>query len=74
MFAFGFSLGVSINVVDLNFNSFFPGVSALIGKREKKVFTFSLTFKRVNQIKSIYTNDADRILAAEIQIKDITTE
>ncbi|MBB1192291.1 hypothetical protein DNC80_01225 [Flavobacterium sp. SOK18b] len=74
MFAFGFSLGVSINVVDLNFNSFFPGVSALIGKREKIVFTVGPAFKRVNQIKSIYKNDADRILAAEIQIKDITTE
>lgn len=72
MFAFGFSLGVSVNVTDLNFNSFFPGVSLLIGKREKIVFTAGPAFKKVKQIKSIYEND--RILSQPIQVEDITSE
>lgn len=72
MFAFGFSLGVSVNVTDLNFNSFFPGVSLLIGKREKIVFTAGPAFKKVKQIKSIYEND--RILSQPIQVEDITSD
>lgn len=72
MFAFGFSLGVSINVIDLNFNSFFPGMSLLIGKREKIVFTIGPAFKKVNQIKRIYEDN--RTLASPIQIEDITSE
>lgn len=72
MFAMGLSLGVSINITDLNFNSFFPGVSLLIGKREKMVLTVGPAFKRVKQIKSIYEND--RILDEEIQVTDITTD
>ncbi len=74
MFAFGVSLGVSIDVTKLNFNSFFPGVSLLIGKREKMVFTVGPAFKKVNQIKSKYENEGDRFLTSEIQVTDITTE
>ena len=71
MFAFGLSLGVSINVTELNFNSFFPGVSLLIGKREKMVFTVGPAFKRVNQLKSIY-KDA-MILDEKIQLTELTS-
>ncbi|MBL0013616.1 MAG: hypothetical protein IPP30_07635 [Flavobacterium sp.] len=72
MFAFGFTLGVSINVTDLNFNSFFPGVSLLIGKREKIVFTVGPAFKKVNQIKEIYKDN--RIVDEQIQVTDLTSE
>jgi hypothetical protein len=72
MYAFGFTLGASIDFTKLSLNSFFPGVSLLIGKREKIVFTVGPTFKKVNQIKSIYENN--RELTATIPIEDITSE
>ncbi|MFN8274782.1 MAG: hypothetical protein U0X58_13225 [Flavobacteriaceae bacterium] len=72
MFAFGFTLGVSINVTDLNFNSFFPGVSLLIGKREKIVFTAGPAFKKVNQLKKIYKEN--ETIDEQIQVTDLTSE
>lgn len=72
MFAFGFSLGASIDLTSLNLNSFFPGISLLIGKKEKTIFTVGPAFKKVNQIKSIY--DTNTIYDTSIQVADITSE
>jgi hypothetical protein len=72
MFAFGFSLGASIDLTSLNLNSFFPGISLLIGKKEKTIFTIGPAFKKVKQIKSIY--DTNTTYDTSIQVTDITSE
>ncbi|MEN9910371.1 MAG: hypothetical protein RLZZ540_3530 [Bacteroidota bacterium] len=72
MFAFGFSLGASIDLTSLNLNSFFPGISLLIGKKEKTIFTVGPAFKKVKQIKSIY--DTNTTYDTQIAITDITSE
>lgn len=71
MFAFGLSLGASIDLTKLNFNSFFPGVSLLIGKREKLVFTVGPAFKRVNQLKAIYDINTD--YTEQLQTENVTS-
>lgn len=71
MFAFGLSLGASIDVTKLNFNSFFPGVSLLIGKKQKLIFTVGPAFKRVSQLKAIYTTYTDYV--EQLQTENVTS-
>jgi hypothetical protein len=71
MFAFGFSLGASIDLTSLNLNSFFPGISLLIGKREKIIFTAGPSFKKVKQLKEIYQTDTT--YSGTIQAEDVTS-
>ncbi|MCA6423918.1 MAG: hypothetical protein IM568_14055 [Flavobacterium sp.] len=71
MFAFGLSLGASIDLTNLNLNSFFPGVSLLIGKREKVIFTVGPAFKRVNQLKAIYQTNTD--YTEQLQTENVTS-
>ena len=72
MFAFGFSLGASIDLTSLNLNSFFPGVSLLIGKREKIIFTAGPSLRRVNQLKEKY-NVEHFVVDATTQTTDLTS-
>jgi hypothetical protein len=71
MFAFGFSLGASIDLTKLNFNSFFPGVSLLIGKKQKLIFTVGPALKRVNQLKAIYDTNTD--YTEQLQTENVTS-
>jgi hypothetical protein len=71
MFAFGFSLGASIDLTSLNLNSFFPGISLMIGKREKIIFTAGPSFKKVKQLKEIYETNKD--YSGEMQVENVTT-
>ncbi|WP_310559703.1 hypothetical protein [Flavobacterium sp.] len=71
MFAFGFSLGASIDVTKLNFNSFFPGISLLIGKKEKLIFTVGPALKRVTQLKAIY--DTKTEYTEQLQTENVTS-
>ncbi|SIS82013.1 hypothetical protein SAMN05421786_102339 [Chryseobacterium ureilyticum] len=51
--AFGFSLGASFTT-GLSFNSIFPGVSLLMGKRNKIILTAGPSFRLVDELKSNY--------------------
>lgn len=54
MYAFGISLGASLNTAKLDINSIFTGVSLLIGKREKIIFTTGPSFIKTSELKSQY--------------------
>ena len=51
--AFGFSLGASFTT-GLSFNSIFPGVSLLMGKRNKIILTAGPSFRLIDELKSNY--------------------
>lgn len=53
-FALGFSLGTSFNT-DFSFNSVFPGISLLMGKRNKFILTAGPSFRLVNELKANYS-------------------
>ena len=53
-FAFGLTLGASINVETFELNSLFPGVSLLIGKKQKLILTAGPAFRQVNVLKNNY--------------------
>lgn len=72
MFALGFSLGLSIDLTSFNLNSFFPGVSLLVGKKEKTIFTVGPALKKVRQIKAIY--DTTTSYNSPISVSDITSD
>lgn len=72
MFALGFSLGLSIDLTSFNLNSFFPGISLLIGKKEKTIFTFGPALKKVRQIKAIY--DTTTNYNTPLSVADITSD
>lgn len=71
-FAFGISLGASVDVTQLNFSSLFPGVSLLIGKREKLIFTVGPALKRVKQLKAIYQTNTD--YTEQLQAENVTSQ
>ena len=57
--AFGLTLGASLNVETFQLNSLFPGVSLLIGKKQKVIFTMGPALRQVEVLKSNYeTNKA----------------
>lgn len=49
-FALGFTLGVSMDMTKLQLNSLFPGVSLLIGKTDKIIFTAGPSLRKVSQL------------------------
>ena len=55
-FALGFSLGTSFNT-DFSFNSIFPGISLLMGKRNKFILTAGPSFRLVDELKSNYKEE-----------------
>jgi hypothetical protein len=57
MWAFGLTLGASLNIETFQLNSLFPGISLLIGKKQKFVFTTGPAFKQVETLKSNYETD-----------------
>jgi hypothetical protein len=57
MWAFGLTLGASLNVETFQLNSLFPGISLLIGKKQKFVITTGPAFKQVETLKSNYETD-----------------
>lgn len=54
MYSFGLSLGASLSTTELDINSIFTGVSLLIGKREKIIFTMGPSFIKTSELKSQY--------------------
>lgn len=49
-FAIGFSLGFSMDMTKLQLNSLFPGVSLLVGKTDKIIFTAGPALRKVTQL------------------------
>ncbi|WP_052123345.1 coiled-coil domain-containing protein [Flavobacterium beibuense] len=58
-FSFGLTLGASLNVETFELNSLFPGVSLLIGKKQKFIFTVGPAFKKVELLKENYQLNQD---------------
>lgn len=53
--SFGLTLGASLNVETFDLNSLFPGVSLLVGKNQKFIFTVGAAFKKVDLLKKNYS-------------------
>ncbi|QQV02972.1 MULTISPECIES: hypothetical protein [Chryseobacterium] len=49
-FALGFTLGVSMDMTKLQLNSLFPGISLLLGKTDKIIFTAGPALRKVTQL------------------------
>jgi hypothetical protein len=54
IWAFGLTLGASLNVETFQLNSLFPGLSVLIGKKQKFIFTAGPSFRQVDVLKDNY--------------------
>jgi chaperonin cofactor prefoldin len=54
IWAVGLTLGASINVETFELNSLFPGISLLIGKKQKFIFTAGPSFRKVDTLKDQY--------------------
>jgi|GEM_PF-3568181 len=54
-FAFGVTLGVSMDMTKLSLNSLFPGVSLLIGKTDKIILTAGPALRKVTQLTNGFT-------------------
>jgi hypothetical protein len=50
----GFTLGASLNTTDLDINSVFPGISLMIGRKEKIIFTAGPALKKVKYLSEKY--------------------
>jgi len=59
IWAFGLTLGASLNVETFQLNSLFPGLSLLIGKKQKFIFTAGPAFKQMNILKKNYSINED---------------
>lgn len=59
IWAFGLTLGASLNVETFQLNSLFPGISLLIGKKQKFVITAGPAFKLVDTLNSNYELNTD---------------
>ena len=57
MWAFGLTLGASLNVETFQLNSLFPGVSVLIGKKQKLIITAGPSFRQVDVLKNNYATE-----------------
>jgi hypothetical protein len=57
MWAIGLTLGASLNVETFQLNSLFPGVSILIGKKQKFILTAGPSFRQVDVLKDNYETD-----------------
>jgi len=54
IWAFGLTLGASVNVETFELGSLFPGVSLLIGKKQKFIISAGPAFRQVEELKSNY--------------------
>ncbi len=70
-FAWGVSLGASFTT-GLSFNSIFPGISLLIGKRNKVIITAGPSLRQVNELKSYYKEG--NTLASTLADDDLLTK
>ncbi|WP_130735917.1 hypothetical protein [Flavobacterium sp. J27] len=74
--SFGLTLGASINVETFELNSLFPGVSILIGKKQKLIITGGPAFRQVNVLKNRYKDktyyDIDEL--TEVSNEDLTAK
>ncbi|KQW98545.1 hypothetical protein [Flavobacterium sp. Root420] len=57
IWAFGLTLGASVNVETFELNSLFPGVSVLIGKKQKFIISAGPAFRQVDELKANYRED-----------------
>ncbi|MFB3386713.1 hypothetical protein [Flavobacterium sp. LAR06] len=57
IWAFGLTLGASVNVETFELNSLFPGVSLLIGKKQKFIISAGPAFRQVDELKANYRED-----------------
>ncbi len=67
----GISFGVSLDISEFRLNSFFPGLSAMLGKREKTIITVGPSFSSVTQLKKHYS--LDREYDKTLDLNSITT-
>ncbi|MEO8240520.1 MAG: hypothetical protein ABI576_20615 [Flavobacterium sp.] len=54
IWAFGLTLGASVNVETFELGSLFPGVSLLIGKKQKFIISAGPAFRQVEELKDNY--------------------
>ena len=59
IWAFGLTLGASLDVETFQLNSLFPGISLLIGKKQKFIITVGPAFKLVNTLNANYETNVD---------------
>jgi hypothetical protein len=57
IWAFGLTLGASINVETFQLNSLFPGISLLIGKKQKFILSVGPAFRQVDVLKNNYKTE-----------------
>lgn len=57
IYSFGLTLGASINVETFQLNSLFPGLSLLIGKKQKFIITAGPAFRQVDVLKNNYSTE-----------------
>ncbi|WP_336689096.1 MULTISPECIES: coiled-coil domain-containing protein [unclassified Chryseobacterium] len=53
-FAFGFTFGISMDMTKLQLNSLFPGISLLVGKTDKIIFTTGPALRKISELKYGY--------------------
>ncbi len=71
--AWALSLGASLDISQFRLNSFFPGVSLMLGKREKTVITVGPSFSNVTQLKKYYKSDDTATYDNTLDVNSITT-
>lgn len=54
IFSFGLTLGASINVETFELSSLFPGVSLMIGKKQKFIISAGPAFRQIQELKANY--------------------
>lgn len=66
IWSLGLTLGASLNVETFQLNSLFPGVSLLIGKKQKFIITAGPAFRQVDVLKDNYN------VGVDYEVGDIT--
>ena len=69
----GFTLGASINSNELSLNSLFPGISLMVGKSEKFVFTLGPALQKVSYLSSKF-NEGEIYATSILNAGSIPTE
>lgn len=60
-FAFGLTLGVSMDMTKLQLNSLFPGISLLVGRNDKIIFTAGPALRKVTELTNGFKLNAPLI-------------
>jgi|GEM_PF-6333364 len=69
----GISFGASLDISEFKLNSFFPGLSIMLGKREKTIITAGPSFSNVTQLKKYYFQNIDKEYDKTLDVNSITT-